>query len=115
MGPDTRAIGLLAASEDPVAVDVVLAWVMGFDWQRIPVLANAIGELAGGLRLTGFDGDPSHLPVHWIDESGERTLPFSEIETNLAFVPHSGWKGSIERTASSPSASPAKRGEAQRA
>ena len=70
---------------------------MGFDWRRIPVLANAVGELAGGVRITGFDGDPESLRVCWIDERGQRELRFSEIELDLGFEPHPGWKGRIER------------------
>ena len=97
MGPDARPIGLLAAGEDGVGVDAVLAWIMGFDWRRIPVLANAIGELAGGVRITDFDGDPDALCVRWIDERGERELRLSEIDLDLAFEPHPGWKGRIER------------------
>jgi uncharacterized protein (DUF362 family) len=97
MGPDDRAIGLLAAGEDGVAVDVVLAWIMGFDWHRIPVLTHALGELAGGFRITDFDGDPRHLEVCWIDEQGERRLRLSDIDLDLAFEAHPGWKGRIER------------------
>jgi len=97
MGPRSRAIGLLAAGEDPGAVDVVLAWIMGFDWKRIPVLRNAIGELAGGVRISGFDGDPASLPIHWINDEGERVVRFSELELNLEFEPHPGWVGHIER------------------
>jgi uncharacterized protein (DUF362 family) len=97
MGPDDRPIGLLAAGEDGVAVDVVLAWIMGFDWRRIPVLAHAIGELAGGVRITDFDGDPARLEVVWLDERGERVLRLSDIELDLAFEAHPGWKGRIER------------------
>jgi uncharacterized protein (DUF362 family) len=97
MGPDARPLGLLAAAEDGVSADVVLAWIMGFDWRRIPVLARAIGELAGGVRITDFEGDPDALEVQWIDERGERTLRLSEIDLDLTFEPHPGWKGRIER------------------
>lgn len=97
MGPDDRPIGLLAAGEDGVAVDVVLAWIMGFDWLRIPVLMHAIGELAGGVRITDFDGDPSRLELRWIDQDGTHDLRLSEVDLDLAFEAHPGWKGRIER------------------
>src|SRR5690606_25985505 len=58
MAPDPRPVGLLAAGEDGVATDVVVAWLMGFDWRRIPILARALGVLAGDVRLTEFTGDP---------------------------------------------------------
>jgi len=97
MGPLARPIGLLAAGEDPGAVDVVLAWILGFEWKKIPVLARCIGELAGGVRITGFGGDPTTLPVRWIDAQGERELAFAEIDLNLRFKAHRGWVGKIER------------------
>ena len=97
MGPRARPIGLLALGEDGGAVDVILAWIMGFDWRRIPVLANAIGELGGGVAITRFDGDPARLELHWIDEDGERDLLFSDLELNLGFDAHPGWAGQIER------------------
>ena len=56
-----------------------------------------IGELAGGVRISGFDGDPASLPIHWINDEGERVVRFSEIELNLEFEPHPGWVGQIER------------------
>lgn len=98
MGPDDRPIGLLAGGEDGVAVDAVLAWIMGFDWRRIPVIANAVGELAGGIRITDYDGRPEHFDVCWVDTKGDRTLRFSDIDLNLGFEAHPGWKGRIERT-----------------
>lgn len=97
MGPDDRPIGLLAAGEDGVATDVAIAWLMGFDWRRIPVLHQAIGVLAGGHRITGFDGNPTQLALRWIDAQGVRDLTLAELELNLAFEPHPGWKGRLER------------------
>jgi len=105
MGPDARNEGLLAAGEDGGCVDVVLTWLMGFDWRKVPLLAQAAGELAGGFRITAFDGDPSALEVCWIDERGERILRFSDITTNLHFAPHPGWIGRIERDESAACAS----------
>jgi uncharacterized protein (DUF362 family) len=98
MGPDDRPIGLLAAGEDGVATDVVVAWVMGFDWHRIPVLRNAIGELAGGHRITAFTGDPATLELRWLDAAdGVRDVRLSDVELDFAFEAHPGWKGRIER------------------
>jgi uncharacterized protein (DUF362 family) len=97
MAPSPRPIGLLAAGEDGVATDVVVAWLMGFDWRRIPVLRHALGRLAGGVRISDFDGDPAALPLVWIDAEGRRETRLSEIDTNLRFAAHPGWKGRIER------------------
>ncbi len=97
MGPDARPVGLLAAGADGGAVDVVLSWIMGFDWRRIPVLARSVEPAVDGLRITRFDGDPDGLEVCWIDERGERTVRLADIDLNLHFEAHPGWKGRIER------------------
>ena len=97
MAPSPRPEGLLAAGEDGVATDIVVAWLMGFDWRRIPVLRHALGPLAGGVRISAFDGDPAALRVVWIDAAGVRETRLSEITTDLHFEAHPGWKGRIER------------------
>lgn len=97
MAPTPRPVGLLAAGEDGVAVDVVVAWLMGFDWRRLPILAQAIGELAGRVRITGFDGNPEHLALRWHDDQGERELALADVELDLGFEAHPGWRGRIER------------------
>ena len=97
MAPHARPVGLLAAGEDPGAADAALAWILGFDWRRIPVLAHALEDLAGGVRISGFRGDPEALPVCWIDAGGERTLRLSEIALDLRLEAHPGWRGRIER------------------
>ena len=97
MAPDPRPVGLLAAGEDGVATDVVVAWLMGFDWRRIPILARALGVLAGDVRLTEFTGDPERLVVRWLDDGGVRDVPFAAIDTDLRFAAHPGWRGRIER------------------
>jgi hypothetical protein len=97
MAPDPRPIGLLAAAEDGVAADVAIAWLMGFDWRRIPILARALGELAGGVRITAFPGDPAALPIRWLDRDGERDLTLADVELDLGFAAHPGWRGRIER------------------
>ena len=97
MGPDSRALGLLASGEDGGCVDVVLTWIMGFDWRKIPVLHQATRDLAGGVRITRFDGRPENLEVRWIEGGQERDLSFAEIDLDLRFAPHPGWFGQIER------------------
>ena len=92
-----RELGLLAMSEDGGAADVVLSWIMGFDWRRIPVLRNAFGELAGDLPISQFRGDPAELPVLWLEGEGSQELRFADIDLNLRFQAHPGWEGRIER------------------
>jgi len=97
MGPRARGLGLLAAGEDPAAADLVLSWIMGFDWRKIPVLRESLGELAGGVRITELAQQPEDFPVLWSDSQGARELLFSEIDLNLHLDAHPGWVGHIER------------------
>jgi uncharacterized protein (DUF362 family) len=100
MAPTPRPEGLLAAGEDGVATDVVVAWLMGFDWRRLPILQRAVGELAGGVRITDFDGDDRRLPLLWLEDGRENSLTLDRLDRNLGFEAHPGWKGRIERAVS---------------
>jgi uncharacterized protein (DUF362 family) len=75
MGPvnaDPLNCGVILAGQNPVAVDVVGAELMGFDYQRIPMLAEAF--------------KPHALPL--VQFGPERIATCSNV---------SGWSGSIEK------------------
>jgi uncharacterized protein (DUF362 family) len=76
MEADAKPCGVLIAGTHPVATDFVAARLMGFDWQRIPVIRE-------GLRLFGVS--PELIEV--VPELGE----------TFQFRPHFGWKGHIEQ------------------
>jgi uncharacterized protein (DUF362 family) len=97
MGPRAKGLGLLAASEDPAAADLTLAWIMGFDWRKIPVLRESLGELVGGGRITQLARDPGDFAVLFSDSEGARETSFNSIDLNLRLEPHPGWAGHIER------------------
>jgi uncharacterized protein (DUF362 family) len=73
MEADAKPCGVLIAGSHPVAVDFVATKLMGFDWQKIPMIRE-------GLRLFGLK------PEDIVADIGE---PFQ-------FKPHFGWKGHIE-------------------
>ncbi len=73
MEADAKPCGLLLAGTNPAAVDFVCAQIMGFDWQKLPMIRE-------GLRQ--FDLSPADI----VADIGE---PFH-------FKPHFGWKGHIE-------------------
>lgn len=73
MEADVKPCGVLIAGMSPVAVDLVCAQLMGFDWRKIPTIRE-------GLRL--FELSPDDI----VADIGE---PFH-------FKPHFGWKGHIE-------------------
>ena len=97
MGPRARGLGLLAAGEDPAATDLALAWMMGFDWRKIPVLRESLGTLAGGVSISHLQRDPGDFKVLISDAEGMREVALSEIGINLHLDPHPGWAGHIER------------------
>jgi len=77
---------------NPVAVDMVAARVMGFDWRNIPVIKNA-------LNLTKYpiaDFRPTEVQV--ICDMPGWSGNLLDIEDNdfLSFRPSPGWLGNIE-------------------
>jgi uncharacterized protein (DUF362 family) len=91
LDPTPRPAGLIIAGLNPVAVDLVCARLMGFDWEKIPMLRRALDEHRFPLaRFAAGDVDcQSNLP------SFDRLLSAFEGSC-LAFEPHFGWKGHIE-------------------
>jgi uncharacterized protein (DUF362 family) len=92
-GPDPVEANLIIAGTDFVAVDIVAATLMGFDYLKIPHLARAL--------------DPHPLPLTSVpvedltvdSNVGEWNRNLWEIDpqTMLRFRPHFGWEGKIER------------------
>ncbi|MGA2221964.1 MAG: DUF362 domain-containing protein [Verrucomicrobiia bacterium] len=80
MEADAKPCGVLIAGTNPVAVDFVGARIMGFDWQKIPMLREAF-EITD-LKLADFS--PNEIEV----------LP--ELGEVFHFKPHFGWKDHIE-------------------
>jgi len=88
-----RHAGLLIAGENPVAVDLVCARLMGFDERRLPLIARAFDPHS--LQLTGFSaGD-----VVICSEDPRYDGPVTALTgPQLAFRPHFGWLGHVEQT-----------------
>ncbi len=85
--------GLLIAGVNPLAVDMVSTYLLGFDYRKIPMLYRA------------FDKD--YMPISWFDPEDIEVLSnIQELQgrifqdrpkLNLKLRPHFGWKGHIER------------------
>jgi uncharacterized protein (DUF362 family) len=86
-----KPIGVILAGANPVAVDLVSARVMGFDYLRMPLLARAFE--AHPLPLTGF----TYGEVGCVSENPafQGWLP-TVLGLGMSFVPHFGWRGHIE-------------------
>jgi len=80
-----RPEGVVIAGRHPLPVDTVAAQIMGFDWQKIPCLANGWKERFFGLTPFG----PTEMHVRNVDAA---------VEGGTPFVPARGWVGHIEGT-----------------
>jgi len=100
MGPiyaDAKAAGVIIAGRNPVAVDIVSAETMGFDHERIAMLAGALS--LRDFSLADFDATGINVVSNVQEWNGgleviRRAEPFR-------FVVPIGWKGEIERTVES--------------
>jgi uncharacterized protein (DUF362 family) len=90
MEPDPRPCGLLVAGINPVAIDAVLATLIGFDYRKLPLIANAFD--VGDLPLADFGpGDVRVLS----SERRFQDLRVGEPYNTYAFKPPSGWLGHV--------------------
>ncbi len=88
--PSPKVAGVLLAGVDSLAIDVVAATLMGFDYRKIKLLdrALAITDLPVSIVTPDRIDVVSNEPA-WSDLRGIG-------EHHLAFAPPRGWKGHIE-------------------
>ena len=91
LDPDPKPIGLVLAGDNPVAVDLAAARVMGFDYRKMPVLHRAFDESPFPL----VDFSYGQVDVHSNDSRFDRSLA-EFTGPALAFRPHFGWRGHVE-------------------
>lgn len=98
LDPTPKAAGLVIAGANPVAVDLVCAKLMGFDYQRLPLLWESLR--AHSLPLVAFSYNDVTCACNDAAVKGR----LSEMEgVNLRFRPHFGWCGHVERDQATPS------------
>jgi len=91
MEPDSRALGILVGGLNPVAVDTVLATMIGFDYKKIPLIAN--GFVLRDWPL--IDINPMSIEIcskNFQFSSLKVGIPINEIN----FKAPSGWLGHVE-------------------
>jgi uncharacterized protein (DUF362 family) len=84
-----RATDMLVAGTDPFEIDTALAWFMGFDPEKIPIIKNRFQY--GGLSWGDFAVDQVIM-----DMDGE-TVRLVDSPINYHFVPPPGWMDHVER------------------
>jgi uncharacterized protein (DUF362 family) len=91
LDPNPKPAGIVLTVTNPVAVDLVCARLMGFDYKRLPVLRQAFDNHS--LPIAAFEHD--ELICKSNDEQFDRSLDeFDGI--SLALKPHFGWQRHIE-------------------
>jgi hypothetical protein len=93
--PDPRPCGVIVSGRNPVAVDVVGAELIGFDYLRIPQLAQAFCEHP--LPLVSFGADEITVVSNTTEWSGGLTR--LRDASPFAFAAPLGWVGHVERRA----------------
>lgn len=87
--PLPRETDWLVIGTDPFEIDAVLAWCMGFDPAKLPIIARR-GEFLG----------PGWGKFVWPDlpvEMDGVQMPLTETAVNFHFSPPPGWRNHIER------------------
>jgi uncharacterized protein (DUF362 family) len=92
LDPTPRAAGVVMAGANPVAIDLVAARLMGFDYRRLPLLSQGLAVHL--LPIATFSHDDMGCICN--DAALQDRQPEVE-ELNLRFRPHFGWQGHIER------------------
>ncbi|MFN2491446.1 MAG: DUF362 domain-containing protein [Pyrinomonadaceae bacterium] len=87
-----KATSIVLAGANPVAVDTVCARLMGFDYQKLAIIARALEPHRFPLIDGGIE---SIMPVS-TNAAWNRALPEWDISDTFRFEPHFGWKGKVE-------------------
>ncbi|MFC1818786.1 hypothetical protein ACFL0B_06795 [Thermodesulfobacteriota bacterium] len=90
--PECKKAGILVAGFDPSIVDLVCAKIMGFDYRKIPSIANAF--IIKELPITQYH--PNEISIKSNLEKIEGYLENITFDKSWSFEPHFGWKGHIE-------------------
>jgi hypothetical protein len=89
-----KECGIYIGGTDPVAVDTVAATMMGFDWEKIPIIKEAFNLEVLPVALCKAEDIviESNVP-EW-----KGTLENLRKQKHYNFEPHFGWKNKIELT-----------------
>ncbi|MCH2185111.1 DUF362 domain-containing protein, partial [Myxococcota bacterium] len=99
LAPGDVPLGVILASTDPIALDLVAVRLMGFDERRIPKVWQSMQ--AQDLRITAVR-QTADVKVHERNpQTGHiRGYSLDEVRCDRAFTPHPGWLNEIEQSSS---------------
>jgi uncharacterized protein (DUF362 family) len=90
--PDVKETGMILIGTDPVSVDAVCAKLMGFDWEKIPIIKNSFN--IEKYKLCDYlYGDIFVLSSE--NKYNKNLMDISKLDS-FSFSPPIGWKNYIE-------------------
>lgn len=90
--PDRKDTGLIFFGTDPISVDAVCAKMMGFDWQKIPVIKNAFSVK----RYPFCEYDYESITVESSIQEYKKPISMISEKDIFTFKPSVGWNNHIE-------------------
>lgn len=91
MEPNARHCGMLVCGDNPLAVDTVLATLVGFDYRKLPLLVN--GYKIKQWKLADFEPSVIAVSAH---DTMFRDLVVGRAFDGFCFLPPEGWLGRVE-------------------
>ena len=91
LDPTPKEVGVVIAGSNPVAVDLACARIMGFDWEKLPMLSRALASHP--LSLGGFG--PDSVRGRSNDARCQGSLADVRPPAGI-FRPSMGWMGHVE-------------------
>jgi uncharacterized protein (DUF362 family) len=91
VAPEPKNLGVILAGHDSVKMDKVVCKLMGFDFQKVPTVREAIKDS----RLNVQSDEPIYLSSN-IPEYENKALDDINFPDEWNFKPYDTWKGNIE-------------------
>lgn len=88
-----KATGLIMGGDDPLAIDIAAATLMGFDWKRIALL-RGIADTRQAPGYSACNGDVSRIEL-LSNVAAWNSFEALERE-HFSFQPPAGWRDSVE-------------------
>ena len=94
LAPRDRPLGVVLASLDPVALDLACIRLMGFDYEQLPKVREAMR--ADALRITAVRAPEDVRVIEALDGGQRFELELEALATAAVFEAHPGWRGRVE-------------------
>jgi uncharacterized protein (DUF362 family) len=92
VSPEPKELGIIVASSDAVMMDLLICNIMGFDYEKIPMIKNSISDK----QL--ISKSASEFLVHSnIDKYDSKIISELNFPGKWKFRPYQTWKGYIEK------------------